>query len=334
MKVFVTGATGLLGNNLVRELLEQGHEVVALARSKNKTEKLFPGEDRIEWVFGDMTDVPAFAESLVGCDVLFHTAAYFREYYSNETEAWKRLTEINIEGTDRVLKAAQSKGVRTAIYVSSSGTIGRKPDGSPGDEETAPPEIAKDNLYFKSKVIVDKNVAEFSKTSDMKVIQILPAWMFGVGDIGPTASGQLVLDFLNGNFPGIFEGGSSIVDARDVSRAMIESVDKGENGENYIVGGNFHTIDDMAGFLADATGKKKPWLRVPTFMLLSIATLSGVFSKLTGRPNSVSKQVVKTMLAKLEVDSSKAVNAFGIEFTPFKNTIANEVKWYQENGYA
>ena len=168
----------------------------------------------------------------------------------------------------------------------------------------------------------------------MKVLQILPAWMFGIGDIGPTASGQLVMDFMNGKFPGLFEGGSSIVDARDVAQAMIDSVEKGENGEKYIVGGNFHTIEDLANALSKATGKPAPKFKIPSPFLIAFATGAELFTKLTGVATTVSKNGIKTLQAKLEVDSSKAVNAFGTKFTPFEETIRNEVEWYKANGYA
>jgi dihydroflavonol-4-reductase len=105
MKAFVTGATGLLGNNLVRELLGRGYEVKALVRSREKAEKLF-GDLAIEYVVGDMEDVPAFAAELAGSDVLFHTAAYFREYYQPGEDHWGKLKRINIDGTVEILNAA------------------------------------------------------------------------------------------------------------------------------------------------------------------------------------------------------------------------------------
>ena len=137
MKAFVTGSTGLLGNNLIRVLLENGHEVKALVRSKEKAIKQF-SDLPIEYVVGDMEKVDDFADELKGCDVLFHTAAYFREYYEKSKEHWQILENINIKGSIKILENAEKAGVQTAIYVSSSGTIGMKPDGSSGDENTPP----------------------------------------------------------------------------------------------------------------------------------------------------------------------------------------------------
>ena len=332
MKAFVTGATGLLGNNLVRVLIEEGNEVKALIRSEEKAKKLF-GDLPIEYVTGDMEDIESFAGELKGCDVLFHTAAYFREYYQPNENPWEKLEKINIKGTIKILEEAEKHGVKKAIYVSSSGTIGLKPDGSPGDETTPPHPVTKDNLYFKSKVLADKAVKEFVQNHEMPVVQILPTWMFGNGDIAPTSSGQMVLDFLNGSFPGTFDGGSSIVDARDVSKAMIAAVEEGKNGEKYIISGEFHTMEDIARTLAEVSGLPAPKLKLPNFAVIIYASLAETYGRWTGKPILVSKAGVQTMQAKLSADPSKAKKELGATFSTLSETLEREVIWYRKNGF-
>src|SRR5918994_6485261 len=114
MKAFVTGATGLLGNNLVRALRAEGHDVRALVRSDTKARQLL-GDTGAELVLGDMEDVPGFAETLAGCDVVFHTAAYFREYYASG-DHWPKLKAINVHGTLALAEAAHTRGVRRLIH--------------------------------------------------------------------------------------------------------------------------------------------------------------------------------------------------------------------------
>src|SRR5579883_3276979 len=190
MKAFVTGSTGLLGNNLVRTLVSQGHTVRALARTPKKAQKLLAGLEGVEIIAGDMANVAGFVDALAGCDVLFHTAAYFREYYG-PGEHWQKLEAINVTATLQLMTEAQRRGVQHAVDTSSSGIIGLKPDGSPGDESTPPHELARDNLYFRSKLIAEQKLGEFSKSAGFPIISILPGWMFGPGDAAPTASGQL-----------------------------------------------------------------------------------------------------------------------------------------------
>ena len=97
MRAFVTGSTGLLGNNLVRTLLSAGHEVQALARSRGKAAREL-GDTRASIVIGDLTAVAGFAEALSGVDVVFHTAAFFREYYAPGDHS-KLIKHINVEAT-------------------------------------------------------------------------------------------------------------------------------------------------------------------------------------------------------------------------------------------
>jgi dihydroflavonol-4-reductase len=333
MKAFVTGSTGLLGNNLVRLLVEQGHQVKALVRSKDKAKQQF-GDLPIEYVVGDMENVEGFEGKLNGCDVLFHTAAYFREYYEKSKDHWEILENINIKGSVKILEAAEKQGVKKSIYVSSSGTIGLKSDGSAGDENTPPSPYTENNLYFKSKVLADKKVAEFAENSKMTVIQILPGWMFGNGDAAPTSSGQIVLDILNGKLPGTFDGGTSTVDAKDVADAMIVAVEKGRNGEKYIVGGEFYTVRQIADTLADVANIPKLKMSIPNFAINTLATFSDLFSQITGAKSPISKTGIRTLQAKFQVDSSKAKRELGTVFRPISETLANEVKWYRENGFA
>ncbi len=333
MKAFVTGSTGLLGNNLVRLLLEQGHQVKALVRSKEKAEKLFAGLP-IEYVVGDMENVAAFAAEMQGCDVLFHTAAYFREYYQGHSDHWKKLENINIKGSIKILEEAEKLGVKKAIYVSSSGTIGMKPDGSAGDENTPPSAYAVSNLYFKSKVVADKAVAEFVKTHELPVISILPGWMFGIGDAAPTSSGQIVLDVLQKKLPGTFDGGTSTVDAKDVAQAMIDAVELGKNGEKYIVGGEFYSIEQIAHTIAEVAEIPQLKMKIPNFVILTISTFSEIISRVNGKPPMIPKNGIKTLQAKLTVDSSKAKRELGAKFRPIAETLREEVNWYRKNGYA
>ena len=173
MKAFVTGSTGLLGNNLVQALLAQGHEVKALARSQRKAEQLL-GDTATEIVLGDMDDVAAFADELEGCDVLFHGAAFFREYYQ-PGDHWATLKRINVDAVIEIFEAAEARGVRRAIFVSSSGTVGEGTNGTPGDETAPPPAIAADNLYFRSKVLADEAVAAWLPAASWRSSQSCPA---------------------------------------------------------------------------------------------------------------------------------------------------------------
>ncbi len=332
MKTFVTGATGLLGSNLVRALRAEGHSVRALVRSKEKAQRQL-GDAGAELVVGDMQNVPGFAGALGGVDVVFHTAAYFREYYG-AGDHWPKLEAINVRGTLALAEAARAEGVKRLIDTSSSGTIGRKPDGGPGDEETPPAPLAKGNLYFKSKVLAAGQLRALAARTGLDVVQILPGWMFGPGDAAPTGSGQLVLDFLAGKLPAIPPGGTSAVDARDVAVGMIRVAERGRSGEKYILGGDFVTLADVIRTLEQVTGRAGPRARIPYPVAFVYAAISETWAKLTGGETLVTLAAVRMMQARLAVTSAKAEHELDWKHRPLRETLADEVAWYLAQGLA
>lgn len=330
MKAFVTGSTGLLGSNLVYALLEAGYEVKALVRSPEKARKQF-GDLPIHYVQGDMEDVAAFAHELLGSDVLFHTAAYFREFFGLG-DHWDMLEKINVHGTIELFNHAEKHGVKKTIYVSSSGVIGMKPDGSAGDENTPPDAATLDNLYFRSKVVAETKIAEWLKTHQMPVVLILPTAIFGPRDAAPTASGQLIIDFLEGKLPAIPPGGFSVVDARDVAAAMIAAVEKGKSGERYIINNSYYDVDSILDILAKLTGRPKPAFKLPVFMALAFAYVSEFQSRFTGQDPIVMVNGVKTLASRRAVRSIKT-EVLGIKPRPFELSLHDELRWFIDNGY-
>jgi dihydroflavonol-4-reductase len=330
MRAFVTGATGLLGNNLVRALLGDGHTVRALVRSETKSKQLL-GDVGLELVLGDMEDVPGFAGALEGCDVVFHTAAYFREYYG-AGDHWGKLEAINVHGTLALAEAAHARGVRRLVHTSSSGTIGLRVDGSPGDEDTPPAPIASTNLYLKSKVLANQRLRELGARVGLDVVQVLPGWMFGPWDAAPTASGRLVLDFLAGTLPAIPPGGMNAVDARDVAAGMIRAALHGRPGNNYILGGPFTTIENVAATLAQVTGLPAPRVRIPYPIAWAYATLAQAWARITGGQTLVTVAAVQMMHARLRVSSNKALRELRWRYRPLSETLRDEVAWYRSQG--
>lgn len=333
MKAFVTGSTGLLGNNLVRHLIAEGHEVVALARSRKKAATTFDGLP-VTVVEGDLSNVAAFAPHLAGCDVLFNTAAYFREYYGVAGDHWKMLEVLNITATVQLFAEAQKRGVQRVIHTSSSGVIGASQDGRPGDETIPPDDATMQNLYFRSKVLGDKAIAEFQRTSGLPIVTILPTWMFGPGDAAPTAAGQFVLDFLNRKLPGTPDGGTSIVDARDVAAGMILAATKGRSGEKYVLGGRYADMTEVAKILATVSGVPAPKMVVSYPLAMAFATVSELLGRLTGKPAMIPREGVRLMRQRANISSAKAERELGATFRPLEATLTDVVAWYRQRDSA
>lgn len=330
MQTFVTGGTGLLGNNLLRRLVADGHEVKTLVRSPEKAERLL-GDLDIEFVFGDMRDVSAFESELEGTEVLFHTAAYFREYYT-PGDHWETLRQVNVEGTIDLLEAAERHGVARVVYVSSSGVIGSGPDGTPGDETTLLAPEATDNLYYRSKIVAEEALDEFLSTNDLSVVRILPGWMFGPGDAAPTAGGQLVLDIARGELPALFKGGEHATDVRDVVQAMTTAVERGTPGERYLVAGPYTTLEEIATAVSSLIGVDVP-RNVPYPLIAVVARLGEYYGRLTGRPVSLTTAATATLRTRRRVDSKKARNELDMQFRSLAETLRDEIEWFRDNGY-
>lgn len=330
MRAFVTGATGLLGGNLVRLLAQQGHSVTALVRSRQKATATLGGLD-VTYVEGDLRSVAGYAAALEGHDTLFHTAAYFREYYT-VGDHWQTLKETNVDATVALLEEAERRGVRRAVHTSSSGVIARRPGGGLSDETDLAELGERDNLYFRSKVLAERAVLDLLSRSRLHVSLVLPGWMWGPGDAAPTSSGQIVLDFLNRSLPGIFPGGGAPVDVRDVAQAMIAAAERGRSGERYIVGGDrYVTMSEIFRTLEEVSGVPSPRLPVPAPAALVYGWASEQYSRITGRPALATLAGVKTLLERHDTSSAKAVRELGATFRPLRETLRDEVAWFRAN---
>ncbi|ABA22162.1 3-beta hydroxysteroid dehydrogenase/isomerase [Trichormus variabilis ATCC 29413] len=327
---FVTGATGLLGSNLCRALVSQGWQVKGLVRSLDKA-KRFLGDSNIELIQGDIEDVPAFTQALKGVDVVFHTAAFFREYYQPGSD-WQKMKRINVDTTIELLQAAEAQGVAKVVFTSSSGVI--QTDPHQAATETAPyNKFAEQNLYFKTKILAEQEIYRFLNTSQIDVVMILPGWMMGPGDAAPTSAGQLVLDLLAGKLPGVINGGAALTDVRDVATVMVKAAEKGESGGRYIVAGPLTTMKEIALELEAISGVKAPRMEIPDGMAIAIAWFLEKFTGLTGGVNPMPLAGIQTLLEKAKLSSAKAERDLGATFRPLRETLKDTVLWYQSQGY-
>jgi dihydroflavonol-4-reductase len=325
---FVTGATGLLGNNLCHALVAEGWQVKGLVRSIDKAHKLL-ADSGIEFIIGDIENVTAFAPALAEVDVVFHTAAFFREYYQPGNH-WETMQRINVKATMELFQAAQTQGVKRAVFTSSSGVIQTQP-GQFATETAGYNKFAAENLYFKTKILAEQEIYRFLKTSSLDVVMILPGWMMGPGDAAPTSAGQLILDLMARKLPGLIDGGSSLADARDVAKVMIAAAEKGKRGDRYIVTGALATMKDIAREVEKSSGVKAPGMMMPNWLALSIANLSEKWSSLTGSKNPMPPAGIRTLMEKAQLSSAKAEQELAATFRPLRETITDTVTWYQSH---
>lgn len=331
--VFITGGTGLLGSSIVKILIERNVKVKVLARSVDKAKKLFQSP-LVEIVEGDILNIDGFADHLKDCDVLFHCAAFFRENYKGGKHK-EMLFNTNVKGTEQILQAAYEAGIRKAVYTSSIATLcGEKYQLI---SETMERPLEGCDNYYQSKILAEKKVKEFlNKHPDMFITLILPAWMYGPCDMGPTSSGQLVLDYIAQKMPGILPASFSVVDARDVAEHHIVSVEKGRSGEKYLAAGYYMEMSDIFKLLEKTTGVKMPTKTIPFWLLKIIALGQELYHLITRKPILLSYASVKligTEYKRTHFSHEKSAKELGCKFRPLEETFKDVVTWFKQNHY-
>jgi dihydroflavonol-4-reductase len=333
MRAFVTGATGFLGSNLIRLLVEKGHTVKGLVRSAEKAATIFP-DSQIEFCQGDLLYVSGFANELEGCDVVFHTAAYYTAYMQDQNGSHPDLEKINVDATRELLQAAREARVQTFVFVSSAGVMQSNGRMRPANEDS-PLHTSTPNRYFRSKIQAENAIKEFlSRHRSPRPIIIRPSLMLGPGDNVPTPAGQFIVNLLSGRIKALPPGNMAVVDVRDVALAMESLVHRGSSGECYIVGGNAYTIAELARQVAEL-GKQPPIRRqLPYPMAMLLAGISDVQKRLSGKGFlPLSRSDLQRMHRLIAPDSSKTMDLLGWKFRPLPETITDTLQWFGRYNY-
>jgi len=305
LKAFVTGGTGFVGGALVRKLLEAGYEVRALVRPGTNTRQL-QGLS-VEQVEGDLRDPGSLLMGIAGCQLLFHVAAL----YSYWGYTWDDFYQVNVEGTRHILEAAKQTGVERVIYTSSIAVLGFHKDRSPVDENT--PSTLDDMItpYKRSKYLAEEITREYAERG-LPVVVLNPSSPIGVGDHKPTATGQVVVDFLNGRMFGYVDTGMNIVDVEDVALGHLLAVEHGEVGQRYILGGENLTLKQVLDLLADVSGLPQVKLRIPHSVALAWSYIDTGIARLNRNhiPAATPDKVKQSHRYEF-YDSSKAIRELG-----------------------
>jgi len=331
VRALVTGGTGFIGGQVVRALLADGWRVRCLARAGSSRE-LLADRPEVEWVEGDLSSAAALGEALEGCEGVFHVAAYYSLW--DQDEALFRAA--NVEGTRHVLQAARDRGGIRVVYTSSVSCIGEAPPGGAATEDTeAHPEDLV-GAYKRSKYEAELVALDFARRG-LDVVITNPASVIGPGDLKPTPTGKIIVDFLEGRMPFYLDTGLNFVDVRDVARGHVLAWEKGTAGRRYILGnleGN-KTLREFLEVVGRVAGRRPPRFRIPygvAWMAGAVSTF--VADHVTHRPPSVPINGVKMARHRMFFDPSRAVRELGLPQTPLERTVADAVAWFRERAAA
>ena len=325
-KVFVTGANGMLGNNICRELLEQNYQVKAFCLKDNR-KNLLEGL-AIEYVQGDILDQEQLNKEMKDCSYVIHIAAI--------TDLWPRRKEIinkvNIQGTKNIVEACKKNGIKRLVHIGSASSFNSGAIDKPGNENEPFTGWKYGMDYLDSKYLAQEYLKEEYKQNNFPVIIINPTFMIGAFDSGPS-SGKMILSLYKNQLPGYTGGGKNFVCTTDVAMAAVNALQFGKLGECYIAGNENLTYKEF--FLKACQVMNKPFRlkKVPYGLILSVGFINSAAARILRRPPQLSYGIARLSNVSQYYDVTKARTDLKMPQTPIETGIEKCVEWFKSNDY-
>jgi nucleoside-diphosphate-sugar epimerase len=278
VRVFVTGGTGFIGGEVVRQLRARGDDVVCLVRSPEKAQTLT--ELGCELVAGDLADERAIREGIADADAAIHAAAVYE--VGIPVSERPAMREANVGGTERVLGAALEAKTAKVVYVSTVGIFGNT-HGRVVDESYEHPGKEFTSCYEQTKWEAHQ-VAKRLMAEGLPCTIVQPGGVYGPGDTSSIA--QLLDQFLSGKMPlmPFPELGICLSHVEDIAAGILLGLDKGKPGETYVISGPATTVREAIGVVAVATGRKAPKHAIPAPLMKALIPIGPLVGKMMGQP--------------------------------------------------
>lgn len=321
MRALITGGTGFLGANLAAYLLQQGWTVRILRRA---TSSLKAVEDLdVEHAIGDVLEPESLRAAMVGCDVVFHTAAISAYWRTPAAQILK----VNVEGTANVLAAAQAMNIQRVVLTSSLAALGVPEPGTLLTEDHSfnlPPGRF---LYGYSKAMAEA-IARVFVEQGLEVVIVNPSVILGPRDIHQI-SGSLLLEMARGRVPALPPGGVNVVAVEDVVRGHVLALKQGRPGERYILGGENLTYRELADQIAEVIGVPAPRWVLPPRVVKGLAALARA-ARFLGVPLPIGGDQLWLSAHFIWCDGRKAEAELGYRpEIPVREAIRRAWEWYQ-----
>jgi nucleoside-diphosphate-sugar epimerase len=318
MRYFVTGGTGFIGSRVVKQLIDAGHAVVAIARNPGKAVELRSmGVDL--WA-GDITDRESMRVPMTGVDGVFHVAGWYKVGVRDKSLAYS----VNVDGTRNVLGLMKELRIRKGVYTSTlavfSDTHGRLADESyrfSGEHLS---------VYDRTKSIAHYHVAEPMIREGLPLVIVQPGLVYGPGDTSNLR--ETLLKFLRHRLQTLPAGTEFCwAHVDDVARAHILAMEKGKPGETYIIAGPRHTIIDAMQIVSQISGMAAPRIHVPPRVMKAFAGTMGILEKLIPVPGEMSQEYLRTNAGVTYLgDNTKAQRELGYNPRPLADGMAETLR--------
>jgi len=324
MRVVVTGASGHLGANLVRLLLERGDRVRVLIHRNGRP---FEGLD-VETARGDLLAPDSLRDAFAGMEVVYHLAGLV----SILGDAGGAVPAVNVAGAGNAAVASLACGARM-VHCSSVHAFDLAAGSGPLDESAprVPADSLRHSAYDRSKADGERLVRE-AIGRGLDAVVVHPTGVIGPWDFEPSRMGRFFVRLWKGTLPALVHGAFDFVDARDVAGGLVAAAERGRRGESYLLGGRFCRIAEIAAVAAGITGRHYARPTLPMWM----ARLGVPFMRLAAAAARTEPLYTAESLAVLRagrpVDCAKAAGELGFASRPLEESVADVYRWFGAQG--
>jgi NAD+-dependent farnesol dehydrogenase len=325
MKIFITGATGYIGQHLALNLANEGHQIHALVRSPEKA--FLIQHPNIEIFKGDLQDKDSIFKAMKGCSHVYHVAAYaainpdISVYY-----------KMNVEGTMYVFEAALHSGVSRIVFTSTAGVIG--PSGEHPGSEYQWRMMPFFNEYESSKFIAEEMALRYCNRG-LDIVIVNPTRVYGPGyDSVSNAVTRYVRLYLKGLgrfLPGSGEKLGNYAYVHDVVRGHTLAMEKGKTGERYILGGENVSYRELFGTVGDLNGRRIWQIEIPGRFLIAVVGFMSFLFRMVGTSPPLTPEWTKKYLYNWALSCQKAENELGYSITPLQQGLKETIVWIKQN---
>lgn len=327
MKVIVTGPDGVLGSNLVRELMARDHQVSVLLL-KGTTSKTLDGLD-INKFYGNILDKDSLNAAFRGHDIVIHCAASTSMYPARDSF----INKVNIEGTENVIQAVKDNKIKRLVYVGTANSFGNGSSLDDLGDETNEYTAHKYGLdYMDSKKKAQDLLLDAVKNDGLPALIVNPTFMIGPYDSKPS-SGTMVLAIYNGKVPGYTRGGKNYIAVKDAAVAIANGITMGRIGECYILGNENLSYRDAFEKIAQSIGGKAPKLGMANAVMRAYGSINSFLAKIFRYKPAVTKELAAISCDNFYYSADKARKELQLPSTPMEVAFKECLEWYKENGY-
>jgi dihydroflavonol-4-reductase len=320
--VLVTGGTGFVGRAIVERLLGEGVSVRALARSDSSAGAL--ANLGAEPVRGDVLDPESLTAATQGCALVYHAAGANAFCLRDPSP----LFEVNVRGSENVVRAAAQAEVGRVVYTSSAATLGER-KGTLGSEQS----LHRGSFlsdYERSKFEAERAVLAAADETGVELVCVNPASVQGPGRA--TGSTQLLLDYLNGRLKAVVDTTLSLIDIVDCTTGHLLAASIGRPGERYVLSGATLTVREGLELLGRLSGVEQPVRALPPGLAMTVATVVETVARARRRPPRICRELARTLTHGHAYDGSKAARELGLRYTPIEDTLRRTIDWWVEQG--